>query len=79
MPPLFSDIPPSDGGALLLVCTVLVGSGGVDVSFWAGEDFEILILSIMNDVKVLSVSLMSFISDFISCLLFSIYSFMRMN
>ena len=33
----------------------------------------------MNVVKTLSVSLMSFMSAFIYCLLFSISSFMRMN
>ena len=39
-PPIFSEITPSNGGALLLVWNVVVGSGGVNVSFWAGEDFE---------------------------------------
>ena len=43
--------PPSNGGALLLVWTTVVRSGGVDVSFWAGEYFEMLVLSIMNVVN----------------------------
>ena len=75
----FFRVSPSNGGALLLVGTTVVGSGGVDISFWVGEDFEMLVRSIMNVVKTLSVSLMSLISAFISCLLFSIYSLMRIN
>ena len=54
MSPIFSDIPPSNGGALLLVWTVVVGSGGVDVSFWAGEDFEMLFLSFSSAKNVIS-------------------------
>ena len=60
MPPIFSEIPPSSGGSLLLVWTVVVGSGGVDVSFWAGEDLEMLFLSFFISAKIcLSVSLVS--------------------
>ena len=33
MPPILSQIPPFNGGVLLLVWTVVVGSGGVDVTF----------------------------------------------
>ena len=70
MPPILVECPPSNGGSLLLVGTTVLGSGGVDVPFWVGEDFDMLVYSIMNVVKTLSVSLMSFISAFIFCLLF---------
>ena len=43
MPPILVEFPPSNSGALLLVGTAVVGSGGVDVSFWVGEDFEMLV------------------------------------
>ena len=66
MPPIFLEIPPSNGGALLLVWTVVVGSGGFDVSFWAGEDFEMLFLSFSSAKTWLSVS--------VSCLMFSVVS-----
>ena len=60
MPPILFDIPPSNGGTLLLVLTLVVGSGGVDVSFWAGEDFEMLLLSFFIVAKIgLIVSLVS--------------------
>ena len=39
MPPMLVGCSPSNGGSLLLVSTTLVGSGGVDVSLWVGEDF----------------------------------------
>ena len=39
MPPMLVGCSPSNGGALLLVSITVVGSGGVDVSFWCGEDF----------------------------------------
>ena len=35
--------PPSKGESLLLVGTTVLGSGGVNVSFWVGEDFELLV------------------------------------
>ena len=38
----FKECPPSNGEALLIVGTTVVGSVGVNVSFWVGEDFEIL-------------------------------------
>ena len=61
MPPIFSEIPPYNGVALLLVWTVVVGSGGVDVSFWAGEDFEMLFLLFFISAKIwLSVSVICF-------------------
>ena len=66
MPPIFSEIPPSNGGYLLLVWTVVVGSGGVDASFWAGEDFEMLFLSFSSSKTWLSVSVI--------CLMFSVVS-----
>ena len=43
MPPILVDLPPSNGGSLMLVGTIVVGSGGVDVSFWNGEYFEMLV------------------------------------
>ena len=42
MPPIFVECLPSDGGDLLLAVTTVVGSGGVDVSFWVGEDDRVL-------------------------------------
>ena len=43
MPQILVDPPPSIGGALLLDGTMVVGYGGVDVSFWVGEDDIVLI------------------------------------
>ena len=51
MPLILVECPPSNGEALLLVGTMVVGHGGVNISFWDGEDFEILVLSVINDVK----------------------------
>ena len=51
MPPTLSEIPPSSGGALLLVWAVVVGYRGGDVSVWAGEDVEMLFLSIFIAFK----------------------------
>ena len=42
-PPLEGGISDKIGGDCLLVWTVVLWSGGVDVSFWAGEDFEMLV------------------------------------
>ena len=49
-------------GALLLVGATVVGSGRVNVSFWDGEDIEMLVLSVIYYVKTwrLSVSSVSF-------------------
>ena len=47
----FGTVPLSNGGALLLVGTTVVGSRGVDVSFCVGEDFEMLVWSIINAIK----------------------------
>ena len=74
MPPTLSEIPPSNSGALLLVWTVVVGSRGGDVSFWAGEDVEILFLSIFIAVKrSVSFSLVSLSFSLVS-FLFSVSS-----
>ena len=40
MPPILVNFPPSNSVAFLLAVTMLLGSGGVNVSFWVGEDFE---------------------------------------
>ena len=61
MTPILVECPPSNGVALLLVGTTVVGSGGIDVSFWVGEDLEVLVLYTMNVVKTLRVSVMDFI------------------
>ena len=78
--------PPYNCVALLLVGTTVVGSGGVDVSFWVGEDFEMLVLSIINTVKtwrlsVSSVSLSSVSLWFLSayCLLASMVALTTRN
>ena len=39
----FVECPPSNGVSLLLVGTTVVRYGGVDVSFWSGEDLEMLV------------------------------------
>ena len=44
MPPTLVECPPSDGGYLLLAGTMAVGSGGVDLSCWVGENDIVLIL-----------------------------------
>ena len=64
--PIFSEISPSNGGDFLLVWTVVVGSGGVDVYLWAGEDLEMLFLSFSHAKTWLIVS--------VSCLMFSVVS-----
>ena len=84
---IFSEIPPTSGGALLVVWTVVVGSGGVNVSFWDGEDFEMLFLSFFISAKTwfsVSVSSVSFSSVLLwflsaSCLLASMVVSMARN
>ena len=39
MPPILVECPPSNGGALMLAGTTVIGSRGVNVSFWVCEDF----------------------------------------
>ena len=56
MPTILVVCPPSNGGSLLLSGTTVVGSVGVNVSFWDGDNFELLVWSIMNAVKTLKVS-----------------------
>ena len=43
MPPILVECPPSNSGSLLLAGTTVVGYGGVDASFWVGEDAIVLI------------------------------------
>ena len=43
MPPILVECPLSNSEALLLAGTAVVGSVEVDVSFWFGEDFEMLV------------------------------------
>ena len=43
MLPILVECPPSNGGSLLLAVATLVGSKGVDLSFWVGEDGIVLI------------------------------------
>ena len=59
MPRILVECPPSNDGTLLLVGTTVVGSGGVYVSFWDGEDFEMLVLSVINAVKTWRLSVIS--------------------
>ena len=51
----------------------MVGYGGVDVSFWAGEYFEMLLLSIIIAVKTWRFSVISTIFSFV-CFWFSLSS-----
>ena len=63
MPQILVEFPPSNGGALLLSGTTVVGSGGFNVSFWAGDNFELLlwsIIDVMVAVKTLSYSVIFF-------------------
>ena len=39
MPPILVECPPSNGGSLLLVGKMVVGSGVIDTSLWAGDNF----------------------------------------
>ena len=66
MPRILSEIPPSNGGSLLLAGTTVVGSGGVDVSFWSGEEFERLFLYVINVVKTWRFSVSSVIFSLVS-------------
>ena len=43
MPPILVEFPPSNGGALLLYGNTVLGVGGVNVSFWSGDNFELLV------------------------------------
>ena len=43
MPPILVEFPPYNGGSLLLSVTTVVGSVGVNVSFWLGENDIVLI------------------------------------
>ena len=43
MPPIFVDRKPSNGGALLLDGTTVVGSGDFGEYFWVGEYLKVLI------------------------------------
>ena len=72
MPPILVKCPLYNGGALLLASTMVVGFGGVDVSFWDGENLELLVWSIIDvmvTVKTLRSSVI-FVS-FSSVLMFS--------
>ena len=48
MTPIFVEYQPSNGGALLLSGTTVVGSKIFGGSFWASEYFEMLVLSIID-------------------------------
>ena len=39
----FLECPPYNNGSFLLSKTTVVGSGGVGVYFWSGENFELLV------------------------------------
>ena len=43
MPPILVEFPPSNGGSLLLVGNMVVGSVGVNASLWVGKYFELLV------------------------------------
>ena len=42
MPPILVECPTYNGVALLLSVTTEVGSGGLYISFWVGEDVRVL-------------------------------------
>ena len=90
MPPIFVDRPPSNGGALMLSGITVVGYGYFGESLCVGDDFRVLILSVIyvkDDVRIALKSSMSFIIfssescflAFISCLLDSIAACMVMK
>ena len=56
MTPIFIDCPTSNGGALLLSRTKVVGYGGFGEYFWVGDDFKVLILSVIFAIIVLNYS-----------------------
>ena len=43
VPPISVEFTPPHGGSLLLDGTMVVGSGGVNVSFWVGDYLELLV------------------------------------
>ena len=51
MPQILVECPVYNGGALLLVGNTLVDTGVVDVSFCDGEDFKMVVLSVINAIK----------------------------
>ena len=63
--PIFVECPPSDGGALLLVGTKVVGSWAFGESFWFGEDFDILILYIIYVIIDVIIAMRYYMSLFI--------------
>ena len=79
MSPIFVEFPPSNGGALFLAGITVVGSQAIGESIFPGEDFEILIWSIIDEIiDVRSyVSFLIFSSEF--CLLDSIVACMASN
>ena len=64
VPPILIECLLSNGVDLLLVSTTVVGFGGINLFFWAGEDFEMLFLSVIIAVKTwrFSVSIVIFSS-----------------
>ena len=86
MQPFFVDCPPSNVGALLVVMTTVVGPRGFGESLWVGEDFKLLIRSMIyaNIALIYYVSFIipsseSCLLAFISCLLASIAACMMMK
>ena len=79
MPPILVECPPSNGRALLLAGNVVVGSGGDDLSFWAGEDFYLLVWFIINTVNKLRVSVIYVSLSSVSYLLDSTVDYIIMN
>ena len=89
MPTIFIDCTLSNGWALRLARTTVVGSGRFGGSFWVGEDFKVLIWSVIDvmdyaifslnySVRSIIFSSKSCLLDFISFLLDSIVAYMKM-
>ena len=86
MPKCLVDFSPSNGGALLLAGTMVVGSRGLNVSLWVGEGYILsswfeITESIVSNFTVNRVIFSSepCLLDLISCLLASIADWMMMK
>ena len=78
-PTFFVEWPPSNGGALLLSRSTVLGSLALGESFLYGEYFNILIWSIVDVISSIRSSVSFLIFSLESCLLASIVSYIMTN